>query len=512
MKRSFFVLAIVVFFCGQILLSSAVQAGDKGFRYINQQCQNAKGEKGYNPSFFGQCSDFRGVTLSGVNLDGVDFSGSLFQGANLEKSSINQGILIGVRFDGANLSGVQVDGAVIHNSSFQKAILKNMSFFDSEIIQSSFMDADFRSSQLSYVEFDACDFTRANFESVTLDHSSFHKSILVETNLKKTNLVSAQLQDLILKQVALDGANLTQANLAGADLQNCTVQEVIWKSANLSHAGLMNMDLKSANFELTMIAQTNFKGSDLRGANFVGAKGEGATWEGAKFNKKTQLPFSHEDALQFGMLFIKFTKVMILWDLKNALVNSLLTDLAQPDVEFVLSTVGEANFVGPIDADVDVIIHVNGNFSKNEDMPVAGQKALLKFVTDGGIFFGGEWNSYEYKQGRYQSMRDLILFDYSSAYYNQVVNTVAGQAQHPLLKNVPANFKVVEDSARSTLHVFESNPSLLLMEDAEKMPFLAVRNVGKGRVVGTTTAINSYFSAKAELLLLTMMSNTIAWD
>src|SRR5262245_36174497 len=93
------------------LLGSSSWAGDLGFRYTNGTCVNSQGDKGLNTNYFGQCSDFRGVTLAKFHLDGVDFSGSQFNSADLQRTTFNQTILNGVSFEGANLSGVEFIGA-----------------------------------------------------------------------------------------------------------------------------------------------------------------------------------------------------------------------------------------------------------------------------------------------------------------------------------------------------------------------------------------------------------------
>ena len=69
-------------------------AGDLGFRYQNGQCVNSQGMAGLNPSFFGPCADLRGAILGHLNLDGIDFSGSQFTASDLQKSSLNNAILI----------------------------------------------------------------------------------------------------------------------------------------------------------------------------------------------------------------------------------------------------------------------------------------------------------------------------------------------------------------------------------------------------------------------------------
>src|SRR4051812_6001259 len=74
-----------------ILTVTRAAAGDLGYRFINGACVNPKGDNGLNPSYIGQCADFRGAVLGGVDFWGIDFSGSNFEGAEISNA----------KFDGA---------------------------------------------------------------------------------------------------------------------------------------------------------------------------------------------------------------------------------------------------------------------------------------------------------------------------------------------------------------------------------------------------------------------------
>jgi len=89
------------------------------------------------------------------------------------------------------------------------------------------------------------------------------------------NLMAADLSEMDLTDVNLEGAKLIGVNLSEADLTN----------ANLSGAQMQGANLKEAN-----IKGTSFIGADLRGAVLSEATISKANFKGAQANRNTQFP------------------------------------------------------------------------------------------------------------------------------------------------------------------------------------------------------------------------------
>ncbi|MGE0614823.1 MAG: pentapeptide repeat-containing protein [Bacteriovoracia bacterium] len=228
--------------------AGTVFSGDLGFRYQAGKCLNAKGEAGLNPSFLGQCADLRGVVISRLNLDGIDFSGSKFTNTDLQLTTFRGGRLVDVDFESAKLAGADFIDAHLERVSFQRSSLKNAKFSGATVLESSFKGVDLGSFDLSLSNFARCNFDEANFNGT-------------------------KLTEAVLESSSFKGANFKDAHLAKADLR-----------------------------------RANFDGANLRGSNLEGAEVKGATFAGAKYNRRTKLPFTQEEAANQKMTFIRVTE------------------------------------------------------------------------------------------------------------------------------------------------------------------------------------------------------------
>ncbi len=184
--------------------------------------------------------------------------------------------------------------------------------------------------------------------------------------------------------------------------------------------------------------------------------------------------------------------VLILWDVNNTHTQSLATALTNAGMHVTLSATSEWQYDGtnPSPSGFDAVIHLNGETYSN-DMPVAGQQALVNFVQNGGAYLQGEWDAFEYQFGRMQLMRDLILFDRVSGVFQSLTfSDVAAQSTHPVLANVPASFTLTTGANIGPIHTFASNPATVLMTDNLGSDAVAVRQFGSGRIVGFNHAGN----------------------
>ncbi len=162
-------------------------------------------------------------------------------------------------------------------------------------------------------------------------------------------------------------------------------------------------------------------------------------------------------------------EVLIIWDTNNADVTSLAQAIGSAGMAVTLSATSETAYDGsnPAPTGFDAVIHLNGStWDAGDEMPLAGQQALVDFVDDGGVYVAGEWNAYELSQGRMQAMDDLILSTYAGEFYNATtMDEIPAQAGHPILANVPASIAVDSSFTQGQVRTFASDPPVVLMQD-----------------------------------------------
>ncbi|MDQ7074539.1 MAG: PKD domain-containing protein [Gammaproteobacteria bacterium] len=177
--------------------------------------------------------------------------------------------------------------------------------------------------------------------------------------------------------------------------------------------------------------------------------------------------------------------MLILWDDPSVGTQALQTALLNAGFEVFLSENSESEFNGanPLLDDFNVVIHLNGT-SHGRDMPLSGQQALVDYVRYGGGYIHSAWNAYEYYFGGIQLMRDLILFDRitGECYQERPYYRLESAEIHPILANVPQSFSFSGGFNVGPLHLFETNPSTVLMR-IQSDAAVAVRELGRGHIV-----------------------------
>lgn len=162
-------------------------------------------------------------------------------------------------------------------------------------------------------------------------------------------------------------------------------------------------------------------------------------------------------------------EVLIIWDVQNADTTALGQALGVAGMMVTYSNTSEASYDGtnPDPSAFDAVIHLNATtWAASDEMPLSGQIALVDFVKDGGVFIGGEWNGFEFEQGRMTAMDDLILLTYNGHFTTDTsMVDVPAQAGHPILANVPSSIAVGSTFVQGLLRWFASDPPLTLMED-----------------------------------------------
>ncbi len=470
-------------------LSIATHARDQGFRYINGRCTDGEIE-GLNPSYIGQCGDFRRVIIGRLHFDGVDMSGSQFNDADVQDASFVGTNLTGAVFSSTNLSGVEFKNAILHNVNFQGAILANVRLAGSDLLNSDFSHTELVGALLSYMKLGGSKFIGTKFLNAKMDYA----------DLKGADLSSADFTGADLHNAVLDGAILTNASFAGANLTSASLANVtgtapIFRSAVMNKASLVGCHLTSAVLKSAILNEANLAGAnlesaDLRSANLTGATTTGAILNGAGFSKHTVLPFSKEDAVKLGMVESRAASVYIIWDTakNNPELVKFKTWLESNAVDVTLSPVQGTQMTGDEDfGDARTVLLLCGTDTNDLKLPL--QNKLVQFVTTGGTFINTEWTSYiVLNRNGLQGMRDLVLLERTSGKTEQQdIKLVPGKENHPLLQGIKP-FVLNGGFSTGKPRSYSTNPVEVLMKGKDEQPVIMARDFGSGHILHSAYA------------------------
>jgi len=118
---------------------------------------------------------------------------------------------------------------------------------------------------------------------------SLRRALLLQNSWDQVNFSGADLRGALIKKQVFRKSEFTQALALGARLQ-----KVSWEDCDLSGLQLWGAQL----------IEVSFRGSDLSGANLHNTYLLFVDFKDAKFDSKTRLPFSHEEALKRGMIHV----------------------------------------------------------------------------------------------------------------------------------------------------------------------------------------------------------------
>lgn len=468
-----------------LALSSTSMAGDLGYRYKNGKCTNSQGQVGLNPYYWGQCADFRGVTIAKFSFDGIDFSGADFTGANLEKSTFVGTILTSTNFETATLSGIDFGSAQISGSNFRKAILKQTTF--GAVSNSDFTDVDFSGSILTYLSAPNSKFVRAKIAGIKVDNSDFSGADLTGADFSNSDLTASNLAGAQIAGANFSGIKSTKTDFSGAVGLAANFQGAVLTQTNWTNAAVSKANFRSARLTGAQLKGGNFEGSDIRGADLTSAKYDQVKFKGATYSKKTLLPFDSQYAQTLGLLMQKSATILIMWDTLTEDVKTFAKALGADGTEVILSDKAFYMYDGTTAlSKYDAIIQMNGD-TYAQDIPMAGQAALVSFVKAGGTFVYGEWNSFSFGNDRLQGLRDLIILDGGNTFVSDLsIKAAPGQEGHSLLEGLPsAGFTISNPGHSETkLHTFNVFPAVSVMKGSNGSDAVALRPLEKGLVVG----------------------------
>lgn len=165
---------------------------------------------------------------------------------------------------------------------------------------------DFNGTDLSYVDLAGADLRGANFEHSTLRYADLREANLQDavfgwTNFENTDMRGATLSGATMAPpVSFHGADLRGADLRSIDFscQDCAAMSQLMTSL------LNGADLRGVNFGWTIIADSVFDSTDLRGADLSTTTGRPKSLRGALYDHRTRLPDSI-DPSDWQMIYVQ---------------------------------------------------------------------------------------------------------------------------------------------------------------------------------------------------------------
>lgn len=427
-------------------------------------------------------TDFTGATIDSANFGKATLTQTTFQGARLANSTFANAQAAGLIFSDATIESTSFAGASLSDAIFKNAVGIQVSFVDA-----SLLNADFSDMKLSYGNFSKTHASGILAKRLQITKSNFEAAVLKSANLESSLVIDS----------SLDGADLSGANLQGSTFRNTSFKRALVVGAKLVGIQADRIDVSGADF-----SNANVNRADLSTVlNF-----EQATWTRAGFTKRTLFPFSQDHAKTLGLVLSRTANILIIWDAKTDYLTSIAEIFAQDEAEVKFSVEAETEYRGTELDGIDTVIHLNANYYY-VPMPIAGQEALVKFVKDGGIYMTFGLSAYEnyYYADRVSTMRDILLFDFKIFGGSSTATFKKVEAQnHPALTDLPDSFATeCAYGEQDTLHVFPENPATVIMtlnSFGSNYDTLAVRKVGKGIAINSSTALNYLYGGTPECL------------
>ena len=314
-------LVLVLGTLGALLHAGSANAEDaaRPFRYDAElrKCVNARGEEGLNPlpsrgadmPLNGECADYRGRQLMYLQLENGNFRGANFDGAqfrylnfmaraDLTGASLRDVVADVVDLREANLSGADLSGARLRpcpgpdrGACVQDARIDArtiLPFPRKEAFARGMVAVD-RSGAVPRFRYDA--------ERGKCLNARGEEGLNQPSQKAPRESECADYRGVTLTYLRADGGNFRGAHFDGGQLLYLThMARADFTGASLRGVGGDSLDLRGA----------NFSGADLSGAHFTSCRENhgGVCLAGARFDARTILPFSREEALARGMVAV----------------------------------------------------------------------------------------------------------------------------------------------------------------------------------------------------------------
>jgi uncharacterized protein YjbI with pentapeptide repeats len=133
--------------------------------------------------------------LVGVRWNGADLSGAEFQGADLRAAELNGAILLRTKLQGVNLSSANMSGANFHEAVISGANMKNTQLQRTRFRFAKLQNVDFRGAQLQGSDLISANLQFADLRMACLQNADLRRASLIDTDLRGVHLNANTLLD-----------------------------------------------------------------------------------------------------------------------------------------------------------------------------------------------------------------------------------------------------------------------------------------------------------------------------
>jgi hypothetical protein len=164
------------------------------------------------------------------------------------------------------------------------------------------------------------------------------------------------------------------------------------------------------------------------------------------------------------------------------------------------------------------VVLIDGT-SFDTNLNVDAQRILATYVRNGGKFIGSEWSAYQVKNGRFQSMKDLVLLARTSSTTGSITYTPL--MVHPVLVGFTGSITIGHTgytigTARQFVTVPPSSDpptqSTVIANHADtENAGIIVRTLGSGKIVAFSHAGNYSVGVLSNPDVQRLYFNSIMW-
>lgn len=171
--------------------------------------------------------------------------------------------------------------------TLQHKQLERTNLQEAVLIGAQLDGSDLSNSILSRAQFLFCSMEHADLRSCTMDGGMR----MVSCVLRRSNLHGLDFRELRLKNVDLSGAILCNCNLQGVDMSGFKLNQVNFTGARMERAKLHNAQLQGAMFNDAKLRGTSFDGAEAPGCDFAGADMVKAVFDRANLRGSNFMPW-----------------------------------------------------------------------------------------------------------------------------------------------------------------------------------------------------------------------------
>ncbi len=144
------------------------------------------------------------------------------------------------------------------------------------------------------------DLKGANLSSSYLYMSEFSSIESPHLALKRSVILQSQFKDMNLDYVDLRGSQIK-----GSVFQKSSLKNALASGARFNKTRFIDVNFEGTDFWGAQLHEVDFINCDLRDTDLKTTSLLFNQWTSSRFNAKTRLPFSKEEALQKGMIYVE---------------------------------------------------------------------------------------------------------------------------------------------------------------------------------------------------------------